>query len=195
MKTYRKLITKLLLIPIGLLIIHAVTFAAVPPLRTQVSLNGQWVFKYGDSKKTTIKVPALWDQDSRFDRTIKEADYEKVLTAPTGWLSEGKRVIIDFEGVLQAADVFINDKLVTSHVGGWIPFSADITDFIKPGIQFTLRVHIKGGALPPTVDEKGFPLWPTGALPGTEMGHRIRRMASQLWSCPYQGCLYQTIIS
>ena len=77
-------------------------------------------------------------------------------------MTDNKRVKVDFEGVQHVADVFVDNKLVVNHVGGWISFSADITDFIKPGKQFIPRVHVKGGSQPPIVDEKGYPLWPVG---------------------------------
>jgi hypothetical protein len=162
MKNYIKHLINLAILFIISLITGISVLASVPPLRTQVSLNGKWDFEFGDNQKATISVPALWDQDSRFGSDIKEANYIKKLTIPKSWLVDNKRVKIEFDGVLQTADVYIDDKLVTSHVGGWIPFSSDITDFVKPGIPFTLKVHIKGGALPPIVDKKGYPLWPVG---------------------------------
>ncbi|QEJ96234.1 glycoside hydrolase family 2 protein [Treponema phagedenis] len=42
----------------------------------------------------------------------------------------GSRVFIDFEGVMAAATVYINEKKVGTHKGGYTPFSFDITDYV-----------------------------------------------------------------
>lgn len=53
----------------------------------------------------------------------------------------GKRLILHFGAVDQVADVWVNDKLVCSHIGGYLPFEADITDAVNIGDNvITLRV-------------------------------------------------------
>ncbi len=44
-----------------------------------------------------------------------------------------KRYILHFEGVMAYAEVYLNNKLVTSHKGGYTPFSVDVTKQIKNG--------------------------------------------------------------
>jgi hypothetical protein len=59
----------------------------------------------------------LWyERDLIFDRIIK-----------------GKRCILQFGAVDQYCEVFLNKKLITSHMGGYLPFSVDITDYITDG--------------------------------------------------------------
>ncbi len=55
---------------------------------------------------------------------------------------KGKRVFIDFEGVMIAAKVYCNGKFVCEHKGGYTPFSADITDFIKYDEQNIIVVEV-----------------------------------------------------
>lgn len=43
----------------------------------------------------------------------------------------GCRCLLHFEAVDQEASVYLNDTLVASHSGGYLPFSADITDFVS----------------------------------------------------------------
>jgi beta-galactosidase len=45
--------------------------------------------------------------------------------------SKNKKVFLYFEGVMQEADVWINDQKVTNHKGGYLPFTVDITNYLK----------------------------------------------------------------
>lgn len=56
-------------------------------------------------------------------------------------IPEGKRCILHFGAVDQFCEVFINGRKVKKHIGGYLPFSCDITGYIKPGEnRITLRV-------------------------------------------------------
>lgn len=50
------------------------------------------------------------------------------------------RLFIRFGSVTHAAVVWINGVEVVRHVGGYLPFEADITELVKPGEQFTVTV-------------------------------------------------------
>lgn len=52
-----------------------------------------------------------------------------------------KRYILTFDGVMMFADVYLNGTLITSHKGGYTPFSKDITKEIKNG-ENTLFVMV-----------------------------------------------------
>ena len=54
---------------------------------------------------------------------------------------DGSRWISHFGAVDQYAKVLVNGKVVVSHIGGYLPFSADITDALQVGCN-TLTVHI-----------------------------------------------------
>lgn len=43
----------------------------------------------------------------------------------------GRRWLLHFGAVDQFAAVYVNKKLVTKHLGGYLPFSADVTDFLR----------------------------------------------------------------
>ena len=45
----------------------------------------------------------------------------------------GKRWLLHFGAVDQFAAVYINKILVTKHLGGYLPFTADVTDALKEG--------------------------------------------------------------
>lgn len=55
----------------------------------------------------------------------------------------GQRVFVDFEGVMIAAQVFVNGMAVgTEHRGGFTPFSRDITEFVRFGATNLLSVRV-----------------------------------------------------
>ncbi len=151
-----------------------------PPLREQVSLNGIWDFTPENGKKTTIQVPEYWDAAPGFIKKVKrefERDgetivreveipstsigiYEREIKIPETWA--GKVIKIEFEGINHIAEVFVNDRQLKTHIGGWVPFSVDITDLAKQGQTCKLKVIVKGGDQPPIVDPAGNPQWPVG---------------------------------
>jgi beta-galactosidase len=55
----------------------------------------------------------------------------------------GRRVFLDFEGVMVAAKVYVNGELAgAEHRGGYTPFSLDVTEWIAPGQQNLLSVRV-----------------------------------------------------
>ena len=66
--------------------------------------------------------------------------------------TKGKKVFLHFEGVMQEAAVTINGKHVQNHKGGYLPFTVDATNYIKPNsdnlIEITV-VNIDNPTVPP----------------------------------------------
>lgn len=137
--------------------------ADVMPSRTELSLNGQWEFTPTGGKTTRITVPDYWDAAPGFT-DCKQAIYQKKVTIPDSREWKDKRLILEFEGVNFIADVFVDDARVGSHIGAWVPFQLDISDYVSAGEDFTLRVDVKGGSFEPIVDKKGAPRWPVGFI-------------------------------
>lgn len=65
--------------------------------------------------------------------------YRKVFRLPED--RRGRRVFLDFEGVMLAATVTINGHIFPEHKGGYTPFSLDITDHLIEGDNL-LVVHV-----------------------------------------------------
>ncbi len=105
------------------------------------SLNGKWDFKIVTNLDTTpyfegeILVP--FPPESKLSGVEKRIPdnatliYKRSFTLPRDFKSE--RVILHFGAVDQIASVFINEKEVGTHTGGYIPFSFDITDLLLDG--------------------------------------------------------------
>lgn len=67
--------------------------------------------------------------------------YRKHFNVPKS--AKGRRVFIDFAGVMIATTVFVNGQQVgPEHKGGYTPFSFDITDFIQFGKPNVLSVRV-----------------------------------------------------
>ena len=73
------------------------------------------------------------------DQFQGDAWYKKTISYQTGW--QDKRILIDFEGAMNAAEVWLNGEKITQHQGGYLPFSADLTESLKPGDN-TLLVRL-----------------------------------------------------
>ena len=109
-----------------------------------MGLNGEWRFRTEKKGKTkspdsasedweTIQVPFCPESSlSGIGRRIAQGEtmiYEREFSVPQGW--EGRRVILHFDAVDQTCRVFIDGREAGAHEGGYLPFSIDITEFLK----------------------------------------------------------------
>jgi beta-galactosidase len=60
----------------------------------------------------------------------------------------GKRLTIEFEGAMQIADVWFNGKYITQHLGGYLPFTIDITNLANYGGENTIILRLDNRASP-----------------------------------------------
>lgn len=56
--------------------------------------------------------------------------------------NKDKRIIIEFDGVMNVAEIFVNGEKVGTHKGGYTSFSFDITNFIKFDKKNILAVKV-----------------------------------------------------
>lgn len=66
--------------------------------------------------------------------------YRRVIPAPENL--QKNRVLLHFGAVDQTAHVYVNGREVCRHTGGYLPFSAEITDALVPG-ENTLSVKVR----------------------------------------------------
>ncbi len=69
-----------------------------------------------------------------------EGWYRKSFTLPAS--DSGKRVYLDFDGVMAMPTVYINGKKVGGWDYGYVSFRVDATDFVKPGQTNLVAVHV-----------------------------------------------------
>lgn len=71
--------------------------------------------------------------------------YDREIDADEAMLSG--RVMLEFEGVLPGAEVYLEDRLVARQPYGSLSFHADLTPYLRRGKQ-KIRVNVHGDALP-----------------------------------------------
>ncbi|MGN6555004.1 MAG: sugar-binding domain-containing protein, partial [Verrucomicrobiota bacterium] len=129
--------------------------------RQKLNLNADWRFLRGDvpgaerpefdaSGWTTVSCPHTWNDVDSCDNFSPgghtgetelwtgAAWYRKEFTLPTA--ERGRKVFIEFEGVRQVADVYLNGRLLGQDKTGFIPFGFDLTAHLKFGEKNVLAV-------------------------------------------------------
>ena len=113
-----------------------------------MSLNGRWDFAVSgedipESFNEKILVPFPPESAlSGIGREIKRGErlyYRRTFNLPKGFMKD--RLILHFGAVDQIAEIFINGVKVVQHEGGYLPFSADITDVLCKG-ENTILVKV-----------------------------------------------------
>lgn len=115
-----------------------------------INLNGEWNYTVLSEKNTitkegTLLVPFSPEaplSGAGFQLKPREKMLCERLLSVKCLPSDGSRCILHFGAVDQYAKVLVNGKVVVSHIGGYLPFSADITDALQEGCN-TLTVHIE----------------------------------------------------
>ncbi|MDO5326707.1 MAG: glycoside hydrolase family 2 TIM barrel-domain containing protein [Clostridia bacterium] len=71
--------------------------------------------------------------------------YDKEIQVTEAMLSQ--RVMLEFEGVMPGAEVYLDDTLIVRQPYGYVSFLADLTPYLRKGTQ-KIRVNVHGDALP-----------------------------------------------
>jgi len=124
------------------------------PTRDVVVLDGLWRFVLDTTagaepwtgrlaSDLEVPVPASYNDlfvDSAIRDHVGVVWYQRVARVPRGW--QGERIVLRFGSVTHAAAVYVNDRLVAEHVGGYTPFEADLTGVVGAGEAFRLTVAV-----------------------------------------------------
>ncbi len=91
-------------------------------------LNGEWML---NNKSICVPFPPQ-SRLSGYEGEIGDRlTYTRVFTLPESFADHSKRIRLHFGAVDQIAEVYLNNRFVMRHEGGYLPFFADITDFLK----------------------------------------------------------------
>jgi beta-galactosidase len=112
--------------------------------RLELSLNREWKFALGDFAGAEAPgfADAAWNPvglpHSFSEPYFLSSEfytgygwYRKHLTVPREW--KRRRVFLEFDGVFQVAEAFVNGRTVGRHQGGYTGFSFDITESVHSG--------------------------------------------------------------
>lgn len=115
-------------------------------------LNDDWKFSKEAQEIPTalpedwsdVTVPHTWNaldgQDGGGDFYRGLCYYAKEIAYPQA--NEGDRIYLEFEGVANTADVYVNGQRVAHHEGGFSTFRADVTDILKKAEKNLLVVGV-----------------------------------------------------
>lgn len=123
------------------------------PLASETLLNTDWQFAKSDkavdlsSSNTltdwkTVQLPHTTKIESLVVTNQWQGDawYKKTITANPSW--KNKQVFIRFDSAMNAAEVFLNGKKIDSHLGGYLPFTVNLSSDLKFDAPNELVVHL-----------------------------------------------------
>lgn len=124
-----------------------------------LNLNGVWAYTGRSADNVEPPEPYEYDEKilvpyptesalSGIQRHDDQMWYRKAFELPGTW--RGQRVLLHFGAVDQIATVWVNNRKVAHHEGGYTGFSADITDALRWAGQqhITVRVEDRNEANP-----------------------------------------------
>ena len=104
--------------------------------------NQNWAAKPLDTK-IQAPVPASYNDifaDTAIRNHVGWVFYQRTVRVPRGFA--GERINVRVDSATHEGIVFVNGHEVARHVGGYMPFSADITDHVKAGEEFNLTIAV-----------------------------------------------------
>ncbi len=106
-------------------------------------LNGMWDFSAEDIEPRKMRVPDAFGRVSAVPNNHPEVIYERTFDVPADF---GPVVMLEFEGVVDFCDVFVNDEKVGTHRGEHVAFAYDVSDHVQiPSTGNTLKVVVRTG--------------------------------------------------
>jgi beta-galactosidase len=118
-----------------------ILFAALAALPINIQARKTYNFNSGWAigKQQNVTLPRAWNEFDAFRVNTNDVRdsvimYSKHFRLPK--LAKGERVMIEFEGAKQAAEVTLNGKYVGLSENGVMAFGFDLTPFLKKGDNF-----------------------------------------------------------
>ncbi len=116
---------------------------------SRYNFNGNWQLSYPENarvdgkRQASVTLPRAWNEDYAYRVGIAKLPddtcrYIKTFDVPSEW--RDKKLIIEFEGARQAAEVWLNGHFVGLHENGVMAFGFDLTPFVFFGEKNVLEV-------------------------------------------------------
>jgi hypothetical protein len=152
-------------------------------LDSRLCLDGTWEFLHiaddrmsGPAEVRPIEVPSPWQAqfaDLRMRAGI--GIYRRTIDIPAEWLRD--HVWLRFGAVFHNTKAFVNEALVGTNEGGFLPFAFDVTQHLRPG-ENEIKVRVDS----PTDNPAEFPDSPFAEIP----------FGKQSWYGPLSG-IWQSV--
>ena len=124
----------------------------------------EW-FKTALETDLEMGVPASYNDvfpDKAIRNHVGYVWYQREVRVPRGWA--GERIHLRLDSATHEGMVWVNDVLVAEHTGGYMPFSADVTEHVTPGQIFRLTISVNNELTQATI--------PPGSITVSEDGRR-----------------------
>ncbi|PWK75276.1 beta-galactosidase [Mucilaginibacter oryzae] len=141
-------------------------FAQQP--RQKLDFDKNWHFNLGavehgetpsldDSKWRTLSLPHDWSIEGKFSKDNPATPEGGALPGGIGWYrktftvpaaAKGKLVYIDFDGVYQKSDVWVNGHHLGFRPNGYISFRYELTPYLNFGGKNTIAVKVDNSVQP-----------------------------------------------
>ncbi|WP_300437442.1 glycoside hydrolase family 2 TIM barrel-domain containing protein [Christiangramia sp.] len=132
---------KILQITILLLLLTQVN---APAQRMVKTLNSGWNFQLENSKKSeNVNIPHTWNAEDAFNDGAYyrgKGIYNREIFIPQDW--KGQAIFLSFEAANQETKVFVNNKFVGEHIGGYTAFVFELTKALNFGLNNEIRVEV-----------------------------------------------------
>lgn len=125
----------------------------------KISLDKDWLCYVTGHRETSFRTDVphdamLLDEKSETSAggvntgwiEAKDYTYEKQLFVSEQW--NGKKLLLEFEGVYRKATVYVNGKKAAYHVYGYTGFYVDITEFVHYGADNEIKVTAENSDQP-----------------------------------------------
>lgn len=146
---------------------HRESKVSAPIVRTRINFNKNWKFFLGDadsakspvfndSKWRKLNLPHDWSIEGKFDEKNPSKPeggglptgigwYRKEFTVPVNF--KDRITTIEFDGIYKDSQVWINGQFLGKRPFGYISFSYELTQFLKPGKNI-IAVKVDNSAQP-----------------------------------------------
>jgi beta-galactosidase len=158
---------KILLIAFLAFLINPAIYAKPSPARYHLLMDRNWKFFLGDDKAASdmgfndngwrvLDLPHDWSIEGQFSKTEPTGGGGGYLPTGIGWYRKqfslpssikGKQVSIQFDGVYQNSEVWINNHYLGKRPNGYISFVYDLTPYLIPG-KNTIAVRVDNSRQP-----------------------------------------------
>ncbi len=113
------------------------------------SLNGEWEFDFGENsgiyagqlqlnRKINVPFSYQWEASGINDKAVHDTVWYR-RTFKIEKANKDKRALLCFNAADYETDVWINGNHVLTHTGGFTPFKADITEYLKDENEIVVR--------------------------------------------------------
>ena len=153
---------------VTILLFDTASILSQASVRTILPFDRDWLFNKGDvsgaeqpafsdASWRALNVPHDWSIEGPFDENAPTTGYGAYLPAGIGWYRKhftlpaefsGKRVFIEFDGVMANSTVYMNGASLGSRPFGYITFRYEITDKANAGTGNVVAVKVDNSAQP-----------------------------------------------